>query len=195
MRREYRSTYRDSIVGSERLLEGELWDASTADAAQVSLERDIAADLAVEIGDSIVWDVQGVRIPTVVTSIREVDWARFEPNFFAVFPTAALVDAPKTWVALTRADSAAARGEIQRRAVTRWPNVSAVDLTQVQAALDDVIGRISALARWVFETPFEVALRPLALLGALVALLAVAIGVWASREVFRRTPLESIREE
>ena len=52
------------------------------------------------IGDRIEWDGQGVRIPTRVTSLREVDWARFEPNFFAVFPPAALEGAPQTWVLL-----------------------------------------------------------------------------------------------
>jgi putative ABC transport system permease protein len=65
-------------------------EPGTADAEQVSLERDLATELGVDVGDRIDWDVQGVRIPTVVTSLREVDWARFEPNFFAVFPTAAL---------------------------------------------------------------------------------------------------------
>jgi putative ABC transport system permease protein len=52
-----------------------------------------------------------------------------------------------------------------------------------------------ALARWFFSLEFVVAGGQLAVLGGAVALLAVAIGVWASREVFQRTPLEAIREE
>jgi putative ABC transport system permease protein len=51
-----------------------------------------------------------------------------------------------------------------------------------------------ALAEWVFETPYEVPLVPLLLLGAIVTTLAVAVGLAASREVFRRTPMEAIRE-
>jgi putative ABC transport system permease protein len=269
VRREYRSTYRDSIVASEQLLAGRWWEPGTGDGAQVSLERDVATELGVNVGDRIDWDVQGVRIPTVVTSLREVDWARFEPNFFAVFPAAALEAAPQTWVMLTRAETPEARARVQGAVVERFSNVSAVDLTLVQEALDDVIGRVStvirflaafsiatgfvvllgaiatnrlqriresvllkalgatrrqiaailfseylvlgllaaltgillatgagwALARWVFNVPFEVAPLPLAALGLAVATLAVAIGLWASQEVFSHTPLEAIREE
>jgi hypothetical protein len=36
---------------------------------------------------------------------------------------------------------------------------------------------------------------PLLALGAAVAAVAVAVGLWASREVFEHTPLEAIREE
>jgi putative ABC transport system permease protein len=268
VRREYRSTFRERTLSSDRLLSGTPWNGAGTAAAQVSLEREIADELSVTVGDSVVWDVQGVRVPTVVTSIREVDWARFEPNFFAVFPPAALEGAPKTWVMLTRGETPEARAAIQRDAIGKFSNVVAVDLTQVQAALDDVVARVSAvirflaafsiatgfivllgaisasrlqrvresvlfktigatraqigrillveyaalgllavlvgtllstgagwaLAEWVFETPYEVPLVPLLLLGAIVTTLAVAVGLAASREVFRRTPMEAIRE-
>jgi putative ABC transport system permease protein len=269
VRREYRSTYRDNLTGGERLTDGAFWDQEGGDPAQVSLEVDIAEELGVEIGDTIVWNVQGVRLPTEVTSLRAVDWARFEPNFFAVFPSAALADAPKTWVVLARGGTPAARADIQGAIVARFPNVAAVDLTNVQEALDNVIGRISAvisflgafsvatgfvvlvgavatgrlrriregvllktlgatrsqiggillteyailgllsvvagillagaagwaLSRWLFDVPFELTAGPLLALALSVAALATVIGVWASREVFARTPLEALREE
>ena len=104
VRREYRSTYRDSVVGSEKLLEGRFWRAGEArpagEPAPVSLEKGIAEDLRVGVGDLVTWDVQGVQVPTRVTSLREVDWARLEPNFFAVFPSDALAGAPQTWVVM-----------------------------------------------------------------------------------------------
>src|SRR5690606_23571716 len=106
VRREYRSTYRDTMVASERLVAGVWGGAGRGGGVEpVSLEEDIASELGVEIGDTITWDVQGVRIPTVVGSLRAVDWARFEPNFFAVFPASALESAPKTWVVLARAEA------------------------------------------------------------------------------------------
>ena len=272
VRREYRSTFRDTLVESERLIRGAWWerDASVPNGpAPVSLEEDIAGDLAVGLGDRIVWDVQGVRIPTQVASIREVDWARFEPNFFAVFPPAVLAAAPHTWVLLARVPGERDRALLQARAVQRFPNVSAVDLTQVQRALDQVLGRVAAvvqflagfsiatgfivllgavgagrlqriresvllrtlgatrrqigaslvteylllgivasmagialslaagwaLARWVFQVEFGAPVVPLLLLGAGVSVLAAAVGLWASRETFRFTPLEMLRDE
>jgi putative ABC transport system permease protein len=272
VRREYRSTYRDSLGSSERMLSGEWWEAGEEPADgvyPVSLEVEIAGDLRVEIGDRIDWDVQGVRIPTRVASLREVDWARFEPNFFAVFPREALRGAPQIWVVLARAETAEERGAVQRDAVVRFPNIAVVDLTQIQEALDQVLGQVSAvirflagfsiatgfivllgavstsrlqriresvllktlgatrrqigsillteylllgvlaavtgivlavgaswaLARWFFEVDFEPVALPLLALGTAVAAVAVAVGLWASREVFEHTPLEAIREE
>jgi putative ABC transport system permease protein len=275
VRREYRSTYRDTTVASERVVAGSWWAANragpnhSAAVALVSLERGLAEELGVGVGDQITWDVQGVEVTTSVASLREVDWARFEPNFFAVFHPAALDGAPRTWVMLAHADGAAERASIQRLLVDRFPNIAILDLTQLQTAVDDVLGRVStvirflaafsiatgfivllgavatgrlqriresvllktlgatrrqigtilvteylalgvlaslvggaaaigagwALVRWWFEVPFGVPALPLLGLAVAVTLLAGAVGVWGSREVFRRTALEAIREE
>ena len=63
---------------------------------EISLEQSLAEELGVSVGDTITWDVQGVRIRTRITSLRDVEWTRFEPNFFVVFQPAALRDAPQS---------------------------------------------------------------------------------------------------
>ena len=50
----------------------------------------MAEELHVTLGSVITWDVQGVPVRARITSIREVNWGRFEPNFFAVFQSRAL---------------------------------------------------------------------------------------------------------
>jgi Predicted ABC-type transport system involved in lysophospholipase L1 biosynthesis, permease component len=101
VRREYRSTYRDTLVASERLVSGRWWTRG-AGASEISIERDVASELGVGVGDEIVWDVQGVPLTTRIASVREVDWARFEPNFFVVFAPGALESAPQTALVMTR---------------------------------------------------------------------------------------------
>ena len=273
VRREYRSTFRDTVNASETLVAGRFWKPGAhADArgvAEVSLDQGIVEELAVKLGDEIVWDVQGVRVRTRLTSIREVDWQRLEPNFFAVFPTRVLEDAPHTWVLLARAPDGPARARVQRDVVREAPNVAILDLTQVQAALDDVLNRVAAvirflagfsvatgfivllgavltgrlqriresvllrtlgatrrqiaamllgeylslgllasvagiglaaaagwaLAKWLFKVDFAVPVPSLLVLALAVTALSGAVGFWASREVFRHTPLEALREE
>lgn len=274
VRREYRSTYRDTLVDSEKLLRGRMWRPGAGGQAgggpaEVSMDVSVAEDLKVDVGDQIVWDVQGVRIPTRITSIREVDWQRLEPNFFAVFPTEVLQGAPQTWVMLARAPNAPARATAQRDVVRRYSNVAVLDLTAIQAALDDVLGRVAAvirflaafsvatgfivllgavlsgrlqriresvllrtlgatrrqiarvllaeylslgllaalagillaviagwaLAKWLFEVDYAVPVLPLLWLALGVTALSAAVGLLASREVFRHTPLEALREE
>jgi putative ABC transport system permease protein len=163
-RREYRSTYRDSVVGSERLVAGE-WSKPGDSPARVSVERDLASELGVGIGDEIVWDVQGIPVATQVGSLREVDWARFEPNFFVVFAPGTLEAAPQSFVTLTRIADPAARGRFQRRLAERFANVSTLDLSLLQEALERLVERVVLAIR--FMALFSLGVGVLVLIGAL----------------------------
>ena len=164
LRREYRSTFRDTLVASERLVDGRWWTRGAA-LTQISVERDLARELGVTVGDEIVWDVQGVPLATRVASLREVDWARFEPNFFVVFAPGALERAPQTFVTLTRIERAADRGALQRRIAERVPNVTSVDLSTVQETLERLIDRVVLAIR--FMALFTLGTGAVVLVGAL----------------------------
>jgi putative ABC transport system permease protein len=197
LRREYRHTYRDTVVASEAVVAGKWWETaeqrdrdaeqrgsgaesemarqggratdtarSAADALpRISLEEDIAAEFNVGLGDRLTWNVQGLLIETRVTSLRRVDWARFEPNFYAVFEPGVLEDAPQMGVIMTRSPDADSRARVQRDIVERFPNVAVVDLTVLQQTLDDVIGKVTLAIR--FMALFSVASGILILVGAL----------------------------
>jgi putative ABC transport system permease protein len=164
-RREYRSTYRDSVVRTERVVEGTWSQAKAPLPARISVEQDLARELGVGVGDEIVWNVQGVTIPSRITSLREVDWARFEPNFFVVFAPGVLEGAPQTWVTLTRIASPAERGRFQRRLAERFPNVSTLDLSLLQEALERLVDRVALAIR--FMALFSLGVGALVLVGAL----------------------------
>jgi putative ABC transport system permease protein len=170
-RREYRSSYRDTVTTSETILAGEWFTPGDSLEAQgvyeVSLDQEIASDLGVGLGDRIRWDVQGVPIETRITSLREVNFARFEPNFFAVFEEAALEDAPATFVVLTGLDSSASRARLQRAVVDRFANVTAIDLAMIQNTVGTVLSRVSVAVR--FMAVFSLATGVIVLLGAIAA--------------------------
>ncbi len=149
LRREYRSTWRDSMVSSEKLVAGQWWRGPRPDTARVSMEQDVAQELGVSVGDAVVWDVQGSMIPTRVASIRTVDWARFEPNFFVVFEPGVLEEAPHTWVTLVRIEGAGLRGTLSRRIAERYPNITSLDLTFVQDAIARLLGKVTLAIRFM----------------------------------------------
>ncbi len=127
----------DGTPGSE--------DGTRVDAgglARVSLEEGIANDLHVGLGDTITWEVGGVEIPSVVTSIRRVDWNRLEPNFFAIFEPGSVDEAPQTIIMVARIPDAGARASFQRALVGAFPNVSALDFSRVQSAIDEILSRV-----------------------------------------------------
>ena len=163
-RREYRSTYRDSLVGSEKLVAGKWWEPRTDGPGAISVEVGLASELDVTIGDTITWDVQGVLLPTVVRSIREVDWARFDTNFFVVFEPGLLEQAPQSFVILGRVDDPAARGRLQRTVVERFGNVTTVDLATLQGAVENLVDQVTLAIR--FMAAFSLLTGALVLVGA-----------------------------
>ena len=170
LRREYRSSYRDTKKRSERVVKGSFWkpgEGGGVSPVPVSLEVGLAREIGVGVGDEIVWDVQGLSLPSRVTSLREVDWARFEPNFFAVFPAGPLEGAPQTYVILSRIEEAAERGRLQRRLAEALPNVTSLDLSQVQQAVEALVDRVALAIR--FMALFSLAAGAVVLLGAVGA--------------------------
>lgn len=172
LRREYRSTYRAEVGNSERVTAGSWFPEGTGgsgrtaeDPVAISVEDGVAADLGVGIGDRLTWDVQGVEIHSEVTSLREVNWARLEPNFFVVFAPGALETAPHTLITLARVSDPVARGRIQRALAERASNVSSIDLGEIQQALESVIGRIVLAIR--FMALFSLATGAVVLIGAI----------------------------
>lgn len=159
LRREYRSTYRDSIVGSEVLVAG-TWFADSATRAkarvanpdapfEVSLEQNLATDLGVVLGDTVTWNVQGVPITTVVTSFRTVNFARFEANFFVVFAPEALRRAPQQFIVVANVPSGPAIAAVQRDIVRRFPNISSVDLTLVRQTIGAIVDKVTLAIRFL----------------------------------------------
>jgi putative ABC transport system permease protein len=162
LRREYRSTYRDTLVPSERLIAGRWFDRSAPDDGagtdgpdgpevvhEASFEEEVARELRVGVGDTVTWNVQGVTVRTRVGSLREVNWARFEPNFFVVTNSAALAAAPKQFVVLANVPTPADVARLQRDVVRTYPNVSSLDLTAVQRTVANVIGKVTTAVRFM----------------------------------------------
>jgi putative ABC transport system permease protein len=175
LHREYRSTFRDRLVGSEKLVRGRMWkgtgdgvpDSAGTLVYPMSLSTDVATDLRVHLGDRITWEVQGLQVQTRVVALREVDWARFEPNFFAVFSTASLRKAPATYVILTRVTDAGRRALLQRTVAERFSNVIAFDVALVQQTVQRIFRKVAAAVR--FMAAFSLATGALVLLGAVAA--------------------------
>jgi Predicted ABC-type transport system involved in lysophospholipase L1 biosynthesis, permease component len=96
-----------------------------------------------------------------------VTWTRFEPNFFAVFASPALRSAPKQTVVLASVAGATTVAELQRDIVTRYPNVSSIDLTLVKQTVQRIVDKVSTAIR--FMALFSVAMGIPVLFSAVAA--------------------------
>lgn len=148
--RELRVTYRDALTDSEKITVGQ-WtgQVTVGELPRVSLDQGYAGRIRVGVGDTLLFNVQGVRITAVVGSLREVDWNRVQTNFRFVFPKGVIDKAPQFHVLMTRVPDDAVSARFQQAVVTEFPNVSVIDLGLVLAVLDEILDKISFVIRFM----------------------------------------------
>jgi putative ABC transport system permease protein len=162
---EFRTTYRDKLIDSETLEQGEFTaKAEGLEVIPISVSDNLAKDAEVAIGDEIVFNVQGVLIKTVVGSIRTVDWSRMQLNFTVLFPTGVLESAPQFRVLTTQVPDEKASATLQQQLVSQFPNISVLDLRQILSVIENLLNKIG----WIinFMAFFSILTGIIVLLGA-----------------------------
>ncbi len=162
---EFRVTYRDSLIGSETLQSG-TWTPTYEGTGPIpiSLSDNIAQDARVTIGDTLVFNVQGVLMDTYISNIREVDWGRLQLNFSVVFPPGVLEGAPRFHVLTTFAPDADRSAGLQQELVRSFPNITVLDIRQILVVITDILDKIGWVIR--FMAFFSILTGLIVLLGA-----------------------------
>jgi putative ABC transport system permease protein len=164
--REYRVTYRDSLISSETLAAGKAPFLGTDGIPRVSFDDGFIERLKIKIGDTLTFNVQGAPLVTIVGGTRTVDWSRVQTNFLVVFPKGVLEPAPQFHVLLTRVPDNVRLAAVQRELVANFPNVSAIDLGLILQTLDEILTKISFVIR--FMALFSMATGLLVLVSSVV---------------------------
>ena len=148
--REYRVTYRDSLHHSEKLIDGALQHtAAGKDSIWVTISEGMLDNLDVKIGDSLVFDVQGVPMKAKISGVREVEWQKDPPNFIFVFPPGVMEEAPQVYVTATRIDNQQQANSFQQQLVIQFPNVSLIDLRLILSTVNDLFNKLGMVVRFL----------------------------------------------
>lgn len=151
LNREYRSTYRDSLLLTESIVDGE-WIGQAEGFDQIvpiSVEVDQMEDLDASLGDTLTWDVQGIPIQTYIASTRTVKWDQPSPNFFVVFPSGVLDNAPQFFATTIKTDGRSSSLELQQELVQAYPNVSAIDIGLVFETVQNFLDKVTFVIKFI----------------------------------------------
>lgn len=149
--REYRVTFRDSLIATEKIVKGE-WKGESKDpnaVVPISLEDGYAERNSIKIGDTLTFNVQGTMLTTVVASYRDVDWAGVQTNFLVLFPKGVLEEAPQFHVLLTHVPNNEASAQFQQLVVQQFPNISLIDLGLILKVIDEISTKIGFVIRFM----------------------------------------------
>ncbi len=137
--RELNLTFSDQLAKNNVLLEGE-WMPSV-DFPQVSIEQGVAERLDVKLDDKLKFLIGAREVEVTVTSIREVDWNSFQPNFFMVFHPNVLADFPATYI--TSFYLPTEQKLWVNQLLKQYPTLSVIDVEAMIEQIQEVIEQVS----------------------------------------------------
>lgn len=137
--REQRLTYLADLPPDNSLVAGELW--SDPNSLELSVEEGFAQDLGIGLGARLVFDIQGLPVELLVTSLRRVDWRTFGINFFLVAEPAALEEAPQFRLAAARLP-AGREQEVQDLLAVTYPNITLLHIREILEKIGGLLQRL-----------------------------------------------------
>ncbi|WP_299458466.1 FtsX-like permease family protein [uncultured Microscilla sp.] len=150
--REYRVTYRDTINTELEKVSKGTWQGKVSSVnapIYISVDEQHATRMGLSIGDKITFNVQGLMVPTIVGSLRQIKWGSFSPNFLLLFPKGVLEEAPQFHVMMMRVPNTSVSGRFQKALVEKYPGISVIDLGLVVKTIDDVLGQVAFVIQFM----------------------------------------------
>lgn len=164
--RESNFTWSDTLPPGNRLFAGQWWEAGTGEAL-VSVEREFAERLGIEVGDTVGLLVGSEPLQAKVANVRELDWQSMRPNFFLIFPPRLLADYPATF--MTSFYLAPGEKSFLNGFIRSFPTVTVIEMDVVVEQVRTIVQQVSAA--------IELVLAVILLAGSLVLVAGVQASV------------------
>ncbi|QTP60069.1 FtsX-like permease family protein [Billgrantia antri] len=107
----------------------------------ISLEDGLAERLGLALGDQMTFTIGSEEVVGEVTSLRNLDWDSFRPNFFVIFPPGVLERFGHSFITAFHLE--AGQGETLRRLVQGFPGVSLLNIDAILAQVRDVVTQVT----------------------------------------------------
>jgi putative ABC transport system permease protein len=146
--REANLTWAGKLRDDNKIVAGTWWREGDGLGPRVSLEQDYAERLGIGLGDMLTYDVAGEMISARVTSLRDVRWDSFQPNFFVVFSPGVLDQVAGTLI--TSVHVAASQRPALVDLVRQFPEVTVIDLDTLLGQVRDVMDKATLAVQYVF---------------------------------------------
>jgi putative ABC transport system permease protein len=163
-------TFSPTMPEGSRLVAGQFWAPDYSGPPLVSMEKEVARGLGLDVGDEISVNVLGRAVTATVANVRKVNWRSFGINFVLVFSPHVFEGAPFTLLltlALPEKPTPAREAALLGASARNFPSVVGVSLRETLESLDDLLGKLAIVISAAASLAFVVS--GLVLAGALAA--------------------------
>jgi len=147
IRRDLSLTWAQDIPSDNRLTAGQWWDNEPSELPGVSVEAELAESLRVKLGDRLSFTVGGLTRDVSVTSLREVNWDSFQPNFYMIFEPETLQDVPTTYMTSFHLPDGKDRELVQL--ARDFPSATILQVEALLSQLRSILAQVSLAVEYV----------------------------------------------
>lgn len=147
LQRELNLSWSDQLPEDNSISAG-AWTVTDNQQPWVSVEQGVADRLKLKLGDVLSFTISDRIINVKISSIRQVDWSSFKPNFFMLLKPGLLEDLPNTMI--TSFYLPAEQQSLLTQITRTYPNVSLIDIAstiiKVQVILSSAANAITFIS-------------------------------------------------
>ena len=157
LRRELNLTWQETLPEGNRLVAGEWFDALDGpepggwlgevaaepgvEQVPISMEDGLAERFGLSLGDTLTFSIGGDEVVGELTSLRDLDWDSFRPNFYVIFPPGVLERFGHSFITAFHLD--AEDGDTQRELMQAFPGVSLLNVDAILGQVRELITQVT----------------------------------------------------
>lgn len=148
IRRDLSLTWAAELPKDNHIVAGNWWgDHGDADIPGVSVEAELAQSLQLKVGDRLSFTIGGLTREASVTSLREVNWDSFQPNFYMIFEPDTLQGMPATYMTSFHLPPGKERELVEL--ARAFPSVTLLQVEALLAQLRSILAQVSLAVEYV----------------------------------------------
>lgn len=157
LRRELNLTWRETLPEGNRLVAGAWFDDLPAvddsgwygevaaepevERVPISMEDGLAERFGLALGDTLTFTIGADEVVGELTSLRNLDWDSFRPNFYVIFPPGVLERFGHSYITAFHLD--AGERELQRRLGREFPGVTLLNVDAILGQVRDLLTQVT----------------------------------------------------
>jgi putative ABC transport system permease protein len=143
LRGERGVTYSDTLPEGSELVAGAWWPAGYDGPPLLSLDREAAEILDLELGDTLIVSILGREIEAEIASLREVNWDTMGFNYIMVVSPNMVRDAPHN-LAATITINSGDPDALSRSLLAAYPSISIIEVSEILGQVTLLLSQMAA---------------------------------------------------
>jgi putative ABC transport system permease protein len=145
--RVFNVTYRDDLLDTEEIIKGRTLFQNDWKEPQISVLDTVLEMKKMNVGDKILFRIQGVPLEARISSIRTQIGESMSPFFYFVFQKEILKEAPQTIFSSLRVEKDQI-AYIQNQVVSKFPNISVIDVSETIKVFSGLMKQLSVIVQF-----------------------------------------------